>query len=150
MKAVLLTDVRQMELADIPEPSIKEETDVLLKIEMVGVCGSDMHYCETGRIGSQVAEYPFVLGHECAATVRAIGSAVTCVKVGDRVVVEPNIVCHNCDQCKEGRENTCRDSKFLGCPGQLDGCLNRLNPTIFAEGFVAIVAEPRPKLRHKL
>ncbi len=123
MKAVLLTDVRQMELADVPEPSIKEETDVLLKIEMVSVCGSDMHYYETGRIGSQVAEYPFILGHECAATVRAAGSAVTCVKVGDRVVVEPSIVCHNCDQCKEGRENTCRNLKFLGCPGQLDGCL---------------------------
>lgn len=57
MKAVLLTDVRQMELADIPEPSIKEETDVLLKIEMVGVCGSDTHYYETGRIGSQVTRY---------------------------------------------------------------------------------------------
>ena len=91
MRAVLITGIRQMELADIPEPSIKEETDVLLRIEMVSVCGSDVHYYETGRIGSQVVEYPFILGHECAATVKAVGSAVARVKVSDEIVVEPAV-----------------------------------------------------------
>lgn len=123
MKAVLLTGVRQMEIADVPEPSIKEDNDILLKIEMVGVCGSDVHYYETGKIGSEVVEYPFIMGHECAATVKAVGRAVTRVKAGDRVAVEPAIVCHNCDQCKQGRENTCRNLKFLACPGQINGCL---------------------------
>ena len=123
MKAVVLTSIRKMELAEVPEPSVKEDNDVLLKIEMVGICGSDVHYYETGRIGSDIAEYPFIVGHECAATVQAVGSSVTRVKVGDRVAVEPAIVCHNCDQCKQGRENTCRNIKFLGCPGQVEGCL---------------------------
>jgi len=118
-----LTGVRQMGLADVPEPKIENKTDVLLKIEMVGICGSDVHYYQRGRIGSQVVEFPFILGHECAATVRAIGDSVTRVKVGDHVVIEPAVACHNCDQCKMGRENTCRDLKFLGCPGQLGGCL---------------------------
>jgi len=123
MKAVALTGIRQMEVMDVPEPSIKRDSDVLLKVEMVGVCGSDMHFYETGRIGSEVVEYPFIVGHECAATVNAIGSSVTRVKVGDRAAVEPAIACHNCDQCKQGRENTCRNIKFLGCPGQVEGCL---------------------------
>lgn len=123
MKAIVLTGIRQMEMANVPEPSIKKDDDVLLKVEAVGVCGSDVHYYETGRIGSQIAEYPFIVGHECAATVKAVGSAVTRVKVGDGVVIEPAIACNNCDQCKRGRKNTCRNLKFLGCPGQTNGCL---------------------------
>ena len=123
MKAIVLTGIRQMEMANVPEPTIKKDDEVLLKVEVVGVCGSDVHYYETGRIGSQIVEYPFVVGHECAATVEAVGSAVTRVKVGDSVVVEPAIACNNCDQCKRGRKNTCRNLKFLGCPGQAGGCL---------------------------
>lgn len=123
MKAVALADIRQMEIIDRPDPIIESGNDVLLKIEMVGICGSDVHYYETGNIGTQIIKYPFVVGHECAATVKAIGKNVTRVKEGDRVVVDPAIVCHNCDQCKAGRENTCRNIKFLGCPGQIEGCL---------------------------
>ncbi len=123
MRAVLLTGVRQMELAEVPQPNIQSDTDVLLKIEKVGVCGSDVHYYETGRIGSQVVDYPFIVGHECSATVADVGKAVTRLKAGDRVVVEPAVSCHSCDQCKAGRENTCRNLRFLGTPGQLAGCL---------------------------
>ncbi|MCX5634761.1 MAG: alcohol dehydrogenase catalytic domain-containing protein, partial [Planctomycetota bacterium] len=67
MKAVVLTDIRQMEIRDVPAPKIKKANEVLLKIERVGVCGSDVHYYETGRIGSQIVEYPFIMGHECSA-----------------------------------------------------------------------------------
>lgn len=123
MKAVVLTGIRQMEIRDVPEPSIKNDSDVLLRVEMVGVCGSDVHYYETGRIGSQIVEYPFIVGHECAATVKAVGSAVTRVKVGQKIVVEPAASCHECDQCRIGRENTCRKLRFLGTPGQGNGCL---------------------------
>ena len=123
MKAVVLTGIRQMELRDVPEPSIENDNDVLLKIEKVGVCGSDVHYYEAGRIGSQVVEYPFIVGHECAATVKAVGRGVTKVKAGDEVVVEPAVSCHNCEQCKMGRENTCYNLRFLGTPGQGNGCL---------------------------
>ncbi|MHC4807399.1 MAG: alcohol dehydrogenase catalytic domain-containing protein [Planctomycetota bacterium] len=85
MKAVVLTSLRQMELRDVPEPSIKEETDVLLRIEKVGICGSDVHYYETGRIGSQIVEYPFIIGHECSATVKAIGiPVIMCVFLARR------------------------------------------------------------------
>jgi len=123
VKAVVLTGIRQMEMANVPEPTIKKDDDVLLKVEAVGVCGSDVHYYETGRIGSQIVEYPFIVGHECTATVEAVGSAVTRVKVGDEVVVDPAVSCNECDQCKQGRENTCRRLRFLGTPGEGNGCL---------------------------
>ena len=123
MKASVLTGIRKMKLMDVPKPSIKKDDEVLLKVEAVGICGSDVHYYETGRIGSQVINYPFIIGHECAATVKAIGSAVTKVKAGDEVVVDPAVSCNKCDQCRQGRENTCRNLRFLGTPGQGDGCL---------------------------
>ena len=123
MKAVVLTGIRQMAIRDVPEPTIKKDNEVLLKIEKVGVCGSDVHYYETGRIGSQIVRYPFIVGHECAATVKTVGSKVSRVKVGQQVVVEPAVSCHNCDQCKRGRENTCFNLRFLGTPGQGNGCL---------------------------
>ncbi|MFQ6036792.1 MAG: zinc-binding dehydrogenase [Sedimentisphaerales bacterium] len=123
MKAAVLTGIRQMELRDVPEPTIKKYDEVLLKIERVGVCGSDVHYYETGRIGSQIVEYPFIVGHECAATVEAVGRQVTRIKVGDQVAVDPAVSCYECAQCKMGRENTCYNLRFLGTPGQGGGCL---------------------------
>ncbi|MBN2138543.1 MAG: alcohol dehydrogenase catalytic domain-containing protein [Sedimentisphaerales bacterium] len=123
MKAMVLTGLRQMELMDWPKPEIKNDDDVLLKIEKVGICGSDVHYYETGKIGVQVVEYPFIVGHECSATVEAVGSGVKRVKVGDPVVVDPAAPCNKCDQCLAGRENTCHNVRFLGTPGQGGGCL---------------------------
>jgi len=123
MRAVVLTGIRQMELVDLPEPAITRDKEVLLKVELVGVCGSDVHYYQMGRIGSQVVEYPFIVGHECVATIKAVGKAVTSLKVGDLVVVDPAVPCYECDQCAAGRENTCRNLRFLGTPGQGSGCL---------------------------
>jgi L-iditol 2-dehydrogenase len=124
MKAAVLTGIRRMEVREVPDPKIEKDTDVLLRIEKVGVCGSDVHYFETGRIGSQVVQFPFIVGHECAATVAAVGKAVERVKVGEPVVVEPAVSCHACDQCNQGRENTCFNLRFLGTPGQGNGCLS--------------------------
>lgn len=124
MKAFQLTGIRRMELREVPEPVIRDAHDVLLKLEVVGVCGSDVHYYTTGRIGSQVVEYPFTVGHECAATVLDVGKGVARVKPGDLVAVDPAMSCGACDQCLSGRANTCRSLKFLGCPGQIEGCLS--------------------------
>ncbi len=123
MKQISLTDIRQMSMTESPTPVIKEPKDVLLRIDVVGVCGSDIHYYTTGRIGSQVVEFPFPVGHECSATVQEVGEAVTKFKPGDRVAVDPAICCFTCDQCRAGRHHTCRNLVFMGCPGQIDGCL---------------------------
>ncbi len=105
------------------KPSIKGEKDVLLKIKSVGVCGSDIHYYARGKIGAQIVKYPFAVGHECSATVEEIGSQVKRVKVGDLVAIEPAVPCGRCEQCLIGREHTCCNLKYLGCPDQLEGCL---------------------------
>jgi L-iditol 2-dehydrogenase len=124
MKAAILNGIRKLEINDIPEPQIKNSTDVLLEIRYVGVCGSDIHYYTGGKIGNQVVQYPFVIGHECSAIVQEVGAKVTKVKPGDKVAVDPAIVCGKCHQCLMGRVNTCLNLKFLGCPGQMEGCLS--------------------------
>jgi L-iditol 2-dehydrogenase len=123
MQAMVLTGIRQMEMLELPMPAIKEATDVLIKMKVVGVCGSDVHYYTQGKIGSQIVQYPFPVGHEGAGEVIAVGPAVTSVKPGDRIAIEPAMPCWECDQCKAGRPHTCRKLRFLGCPGQADGCL---------------------------
>lgn len=124
MKKMVLTGIRQMEMVDAPAPVLKNGTDVLIRMVVMGVCGSDIHYYETGRIGSQVVQYPFAVGHEGAGIVEQVGAAVTRVKPGDRIAVEPAMSCHQCDQCLSGREHTCRKLRFLGCPGQSEGCMS--------------------------
>lgn len=123
MKKVVLAGIRRMELTDVFSPSISNENEVKIKLATIGICGSDIHYYSEGKIGSQVVEYPFAVGHECSGIIEEIGRNVTNVKVGDLVVVDPAVYCGECDQCLSGRPHTCRKGRFLGCPGQLDGCL---------------------------
>lgn len=123
MKAALLTEPGKFETRIIPDPKIINEANVLVQIRTVGVCGSDIHYYTTGRIGSQVVQYPFIIGHETAGVVERTGKAVTRVKPGQRVAIDPAVSCGSCDQCRAGRENTCRELRFLGAPGQLQGSM---------------------------
>ena len=88
MKAAVMTDIMETELVEKDIPGIKDD-EVLVKVEYVGVCGSDLHYYEQGRIGDYIVEPPFVLGHEPGGTVVEVGRNVTHLKVGDRVALEP-------------------------------------------------------------
>lgn len=124
MNAQMLTGIGQMQMRQVPDPKIVHPTDVLLKIEYVGVCGSDVHYFETGRIGSQVVQFPFTVGHECSATVVQTGPGVSTLQAGQSVVVEPAVSCWQCGQCRADRPHTCEQLNFLGCPGQIAGCLS--------------------------
>jgi L-iditol 2-dehydrogenase len=124
MKAMMLTGIREMEMKEIPDPVLKNPNDVKIKIMVLGICGSDIHYYTLGRIGSQVVKYPFTVGHESAGEVIEIGPAVTRVRKGDIIAIEPAIWCGICDQCLSGRHHTCRKLKFLGCPGQAEGALS--------------------------
>ena len=121
MKAALLTAPGKFEIRQLPDPKIRSDTDVLIRVKTVGVCGSDMHYYTTGRVGSQVVKYPFIVGHEAAGVVEKVGNGVRHVKPGQRIAIEPAVSCGKCDQCKSGRANTCRKLRFLGAPQQLDG-----------------------------
>lgn len=115
MKAALMTEPHQISIVELPVPTIKPD-EVLVKVMAVGICGSDLHYYEHGRIGSYVVEKPIILGHECAGIVAACGENVTRFNPGDRVAIEPGITCGRCDACKSGRYNLCPDVQFLATP----------------------------------
>jgi L-iditol 2-dehydrogenase len=123
MKAMMLTGIRQIEMKEIAEPLIVNPTDVKIKMSVLGICGSDIHYYTQGQIGSQIVEYPFTVGHEGSGVVTEVGNAVKRVKPGDKIAIEPAMPCWECDQCLAGRHHTCRKLRFLGCPGQAEGCL---------------------------
>jgi L-iditol 2-dehydrogenase len=123
MKKVVLTGIRKMALINDDSPQITNKNEVKIKLKSIGVCGSDIHYYSEGKIGTQVVKFPFPVGHECSGVIEEVGENVTRVKVGDLVAVDPAVHCGVCDQCLSGRPHTCRNNKFLGCPGQLDGCL---------------------------
>ena len=112
-----------MEMIHVPDPQLVNPTDVLIRVKAVGICGSDVHYYDSGKIGRQQVQYPFAVGHEGAGIVEAVGPAVTLVKPGDRIAIDPAMPCYACDQCKQGRLHTCLHMHFLGCPGQAEGCL---------------------------
>ncbi|MGC9472051.1 MAG: zinc-dependent alcohol dehydrogenase [Bacteroidales bacterium] len=123
MKAMVLTGLNRIEIVDKPVPEIVRPDEVLIRMKSVGICGSDIHYYREGRIGSQIVQYPFTIGHEGAGIVEEVAGGVTRLKPGDRVAIDPAMPCYRCDQCNAGRYHTCRNLKFLGCPGQSEGCL---------------------------
>ena len=124
MRAMVLTGIRKIGIIEKPVPVIEKADEVLIRMKSVGICGSDIHYYREGKIGSQVVTYPFTVGHEGAGIVEQTGSGVKGLKPGDRVAVDPAMPCYECDQCLQKRFHTCRNLKFLGCPGQAEGCFS--------------------------
>ena len=104
---------------------------VLIKVECVGVCGSDVHYFHDGRCGTFLVDkerdIPFMLGHECSGTVVEVGSEVTDLKVGDRVCCEPSVTCGKCEFCKTGHYNLCKEVTFWATP-PIQGCYMKYVP----------------------
>lgn len=121
MRVALFTAPRTLEIVERPKPRLARPNDVLLRIDRLGVCGSDVHYYLNGRIAEQLLEYPASLGHECSGTVEEVGGEAAPLAPGDRVAVDPAFSCGQCDQCREGRRNTCRRLQFMGCPGEAPG-----------------------------
>lgn len=115
MKAAVLNRTFDIELKELDVPQIGAD-EVLVKVIAVGVCGSDVHYYEYGKIGPYVVEEPIILGHECAGIVVDTGKEVSRFKKGDRVAVEPGVTCGRCEYCKEGRYNLCPKVEFLATP----------------------------------
>lgn len=99
----------------IDMPEIKKD-EVLVKIKAVGVCGSDVHYYEKGKIGSFIVKKPLILGHECSGEIVEVGEEVKNLQIGDKVALEPGIPCRRCIYCKTGRYNLCPEIKFMATP----------------------------------
>ncbi|MFC0396252.1 NAD(P)-dependent alcohol dehydrogenase [Paenibacillus mendelii] len=115
MKAAVLESPGHMKVKEVPVPSLKPD-EALVKVMCIGICGSDVHYYEHGKIGRYEVKEPLILGHELAGVVAEVGEAVKHLRVGDRVAVEPGVACGRCEYCKGGRYNLCPDVVFMATP----------------------------------
>lgn len=124
-KSFVLEKIQHTEFKSRPIPTIGAH-DVLVEVKKTGICGSDIHYLLHGRIGDYVLQLgsDMVLGHESSGVISKVGSAVTHLKQGDRVAIEPGATCRTCEACKEGRYQLCPDVKFAATP-PYDGTLGR-------------------------
>ncbi|OQE10621.1 hypothetical protein PENFLA_c085G08448 [Penicillium flavigenum] len=109
-----------------PMPVIEDANDVIIRIAYVGVCGSDVHFWLHGGIKNHVsATNPLVMGHEASGIVHAVGPAVTTLKPGDEIAIEPGFPCRSCTQCTSGKYNLCPDMKFAASPPHTHGALSK-------------------------
>ncbi|MFD6697949.1 MULTISPECIES: NAD(P)-dependent alcohol dehydrogenase [unclassified Microbacterium] len=115
MRAAVLLAPHRIEIQERPTPAPAPD-EVLIEVAAVGVCGSDVHYYEAGRIGDFVVDEPLILGHEVSGRIVAVGADVDPGRVGERVAIEPQRPCRRCDQCKHGRYNLCPHMDFYATP----------------------------------
>ncbi|MDQ6754741.1 MAG: NAD(P)-dependent alcohol dehydrogenase [Actinomycetota bacterium] len=119
MRASILKRQGQITLETVTVPS-PDDDQVLVQVAAVGVCGSDVHYYQHGRIGGYVVDHPLILGHELSGRIVSVGRDIDPMRIGQRVAVEPQRPCRTCPQCKSGRYNLCPDMEFYATP-PIDG-----------------------------
>lgn len=119
--APLIFRLAEMPIAD-PGPG-----EVQVRVEAVGVCGSDLHAYTEGAVGSTPNVYPMVLGHEPAGTIVKTGAGVTGLAAGDRGALEPALYCYHCEFCLSGHHNVCANLRFLSSPSDPGFFRERIN-----------------------
>jgi L-iditol 2-dehydrogenase len=128
MKALLLKDYKQLEVARVPDPTIGPE-EVLVRVEACGICGSDVHGYD-GHTGRRIP--PLIMGHEAAGVIAEVGPDVKQFSPGDRVTVDSTVYCGKCFYCRRGNVNLCDNRNVLGV-----SCNEYRRHGAFAE-FVAV------------
>jgi len=113
--AAFMTGIKKMEIREVPMPVPKDD-EVVVKMEYIGICGSDVHFFEEGKLGDFEIKGDFILGHECGGSVVEVGKGVKNLKVGDKVALEPGKTCWQCEFCKGGKYNLCPEVEFLAAP----------------------------------
>nr|C5J3R8.1 RecName: Full=L-arabinitol 4-dehydrogenase; Short=LAD [Rasamsonia emersonii]ACR78270.1 arabitol dehydrogenase [Rasamsonia emersonii] len=111
-------------LEEVKSGSDLKPGQVTVEIRSTGICGSDVHFWHAGCIGPMIVTGDHILGHESAGVVIAVAPDVKTLKPGDRVAIEPNIICNKCEPCLTGRYNGCEAVEFLSTP-PVDGLLRR-------------------------
>jgi L-iditol 2-dehydrogenase len=114
-RAAVLHGVHDLRIDDVPVPE-PGPREVLVEVRAVGVCGSDVHYYEHGRIGPYVVREPLILGHESGGVIVRQGPGATRHQIGQRVALEPGVPCGACQQCRTGRYNLCAEVRFFATP----------------------------------
>ncbi|XP_045775863.1 sorbitol dehydrogenase-like [Maniola jurtina] len=113
--SAVLYKTKDLRLEQTPIPEIADD-EVLLRMDCVGICGSDVHYWQSGACGPFVVKEPMIMGHEASGVVAKLGAKVKSLKVGDRVAIEPGVPCRCCEFCKTGRYHLCPDIMFCATP----------------------------------
>jgi len=113
MRACVIHSAMDLRIEEQAMPEIGAN-EVRVRVRDGGICGSDIHYFFDGRVGDFVICEPLVPGHEFAGEVAETGAAVTRVKAGDRIAVNPGRACGHCARCQEGRSNLCQAVFFMG------------------------------------
>ena len=124
MRVAVLSGPGDLSVQERPEPHAGPG-QVVVRVASVGVCGSDTHYYDHGRIGRFVVEQPLVLGHEASGEVVELGAGVTGLRPGQRVSLEPGVPDLVCEQCRAGRYNLCPEMRFFATP-PVDGAFAEL------------------------
>ena len=149
MRIAELFEPRKFRIVD-GEVSDPGPGEIQVRVQAVGICGSDTHYFAGRRDHEPQTIYPFVLGHEFAGDVAAVGEGVTGVDIGARVCCAPDQPCGRCEWCRKGEINVCPDVRFAGSGG-IVGCLSeyylvkssQLHPIPDSLGYAqATLAEP--------
>ena len=115
MRVIAMYGPRDLREEEWPKPD-PGAGEVRVRIMSVTVCGSDALQFADGHIGDLTTPVPFILGHEAAGLVDSVGPGVTGLPEGTPVALEPNMPCLACEPCQRGRQNLCRELKYLGCP----------------------------------
>jgi L-iditol 2-dehydrogenase len=115
MRAAVLHGIRDLRLQEVPRPE-REKDQVLVRISVNGLCGSDIHFFEHGRLGPFVVDRPYIPGHEASGVVVKAAADGSGPAEGTRVTIEPGVPCRRCAQCKAGRYNLCPDVVFMSAP----------------------------------
>lgn len=161
MRAWVLHGARDLRMENRPQPAAAP-LSVVVRVARAGICGSDIHYYEDGRVGDFVLKTPFVLCHEFAGVVAERGAEVSTLSVGDRVVVDPTIPCRVCPACRRGRSNLCTNMRVFGSAASvphLDGgfqeyvavpasCCHRLPESV--DDAVGALVEPLAVAAHAI
>ena len=116
MRAAGLFGLHDVRIIDVPHPGDPGIGEVLVKVEAVGICGSDHHYYNEGAIGGAIVDEGMIIGHEFAGSIAALGPDVDDFEAGQPVAVEPAIPCGTCEFCLAGHPNICPDVLFCGSP----------------------------------
>lgn len=151
MKAAQITQPGQIEVIDLP-PTQPAPGEVLIKVMASGICGTDVHIFR----GEYMGGYPVIPGHEFSGVVEAVGIGVTRFRPGDRVAVEPNIACDNCEACLNNRQNFCRNWTAVGVtrPGGMAQYVTAPEKAVFSIGDLsfeqAAFVEPLSCVLHGL
>lgn len=119
MRASVLTEAQKIEMQERPVPKPAHD-EVLIKVASVGVCGSDVHFYEHGKLGDWIVQEPLVLGHEASGTIVAVGADVSPNRIGQRVSIEPQRPSHTSVEVLRGQYNLDPEMKFYATPG-VDG-----------------------------